>query len=172
MSDRLEEIKNKHIYQGLWGHNEDDAITKGDIEWLIAELERCREENAELNAIFELERTRSKQADKMWQKATDNPGTIPDLGVLLEWLMANIAELEEQINKWRASVEDADIMGMKWKELALEAEAENRELNAIFDLQRTRTQAAEKMWQEATGNQNVVPDLGKLIEWLMHRKKA
>lgn len=48
--------------------------------------------------------------------------------------------------------------------------AENKELQAVFDLQHTRTQKAEKMWQEATGKHHTLPDLGTLIEWLIDGK--
>ncbi len=37
----------------------------------------------------------------------------------LEQSWAEVKELEERINKWRQGVEDADIMGMEWKERAL-----------------------------------------------------
>ena len=53
------------------------------------------------------------------------------------------------------------------KEL-VEAKQENDELNRLFDLQHNRTRKADKMWQEATG-ETCLPDLGKLVEWLVRR---
>jgi len=56
-----------------------DDITR--IKWLISELEKCRAENAEYNALFILQRTRLDKAAKMWRQATNNPDTVfPDLG--------------------------------------------------------------------------------------------
>jgi len=52
-------------------------------------------------------------------------------------------------------------------ERAEKAEAENKELNALFDMQQKRTKRAEKMWQEATGKHNTLPGLGELLDWLM-----
>jgi len=50
-----------------------------------------------------------------------------------------------------------------------QVKAENKELNALFDLQHTRTQKAEHLWRIATGNHNIVPDLGVLIDWLIRK---
>ena len=50
------------------------------------ELEQSRAENAELQAVFDLQETRTKKAEKMWQQATGKHSTLPDLGVLLDWL--------------------------------------------------------------------------------------
>jgi hypothetical protein len=45
---------------------------------------------------------------------------------------------------------------------------ENVELNALFDLQLTRMSAATSFWQHFNpGNDLVLPDLGRLLEWLM-----
>ncbi len=54
-----------------------------------------------------------------------------------------------------------------WQKRAIEAEAENKEIRAVFDLQETRTKKAEKIWQQATGKHGTLPDLGMLLDWLM-----
>lgn len=46
---------------------------------------------------------------------------------------------------------------------------ENAELNALFDLQHTRMAEATQLWRRETGRENVSPDLGRLLEWLMER---
>ncbi len=47
-------------------------------------------------------------------------------------------------------------------------QGENDGLQALFDLQHTRTQAAEALWRKAhPGKEGVKPDLGELVEWLM-----
>lgn len=48
-----------------------------------SECDNCQE----LQAIFDLQHTRTVAADKAWQKEHDRPEVIPDLGVLIEWLM-------------------------------------------------------------------------------------
>lgn len=94
---------------------------------------------------------------------------------------AEIKVLEKLIDDWRATCVTEQTIGMEWKERALKttkrklhyqgcaikAEAENKELQAVFDLQETRTKKAEKMWQEATGKRHILPDLGVLLDWLM-----
>lgn len=47
----------------------------------------------------------------------------------------------------------------------------NEDLERLFALQHTRVRAAEAAWRnEHPGKENVLPDLGTLVEWLM--KKA
>jgi hypothetical protein len=43
------------------------------------------------------------------------------------------------------------------------------DLQRLFDLQHTRTVKAELLWRKATGQHNVLPDLGVLIDWLLDR---
>jgi hypothetical protein len=51
-----------------------------------------------------------------------------------------------------------------------ELEAENKELNDLFDLQWTRSLEADELWRAAhPGNDHVCPDLGELLTWLMGR---
>ena len=93
----MSEEQNARINEAfrIKGHGR-EILTNDDIDWLISELEQCRAENKELWAVFNLQATRTKKAEKMWQEATGNPGTLPDLGVLLEWLMKS---LENQLTK-------------------------------------------------------------------------
>jgi len=48
---------------------------------------------------------------------------------------------------------------------------ENKTLNRLFKLQHKRSLEADKLWQKATGNTHVFPDLGVLLEWLMDQRK-
>ena len=51
-----------------------------------------------------------------------------------------------------------------------ELEMENKELNALFDLQQTRMRLATLAWRAAhPGNDLVSPDLGTLLDWLIER---
>jgi len=52
--------------------------------YCIAEL---RSELAEYESLIKLQRQRSVEADKLWQKAHNKPNVWPDLGKLLEWLI-------------------------------------------------------------------------------------
>ena len=56
-----------------------DALRR--IEELQADLTEYRE-------LFELQERRMKKAIALWQKATGRHDVLPDLGALLEWLMA------------------------------------------------------------------------------------
>jgi hypothetical protein len=55
---------------------------------------------------------------------------------------------------------------------ALEAGVRISELEALFALQQIRMAEATRMWQAATGKQDVLPDLGDLLAWLMARPAA
>jgi len=48
-------------------------------------------------------------------------------------------------------------------------EAEVSETDQLFETQHRRTREADKLWQEATGQHHVLPDLGTLIQWLLDR---
>ena len=48
---------------------------------------------------------------------------------------------------------------------------ERNELQQIFDLQWTRMQEATRYWQIETGQHDVRPDLGKMLEWFMQEKR-
>lgn len=65
------------------------AIVERERAELLAEV-------AELRALFDLQWTRSRQADAMWQAEDPEKraNVWPDLGALLTWLMARIRTLE------------------------------------------------------------------------------
>ena len=52
----------------------------------------------------------------------------------------------------------------------VDAEAEAKELQTLFDIQHTRTVAADDAWRNAHPERgSVIPDLGELINWLQAR---
>ena len=53
----------------------------------VSVLKEVKKELTENDALFAMQRRRSREADELWQKATGNHDTLPDLGGLLEWLM-------------------------------------------------------------------------------------
>lgn len=44
-----------------------------------------------------------------------------------------------------------------------------RDYEALFSLQTSRMQRATKVWQLETGHPDVLPDLGKLLDWLLSK---
>lgn len=48
-----------------------------------------------------------------------------------------------------------------------ELSADNAEMNALFELQHTRVGEATELWRNAHNQPDVLPDLGKLVEWLL-----
>jgi len=52
-----------------------------------------------------------------------------------------------------------------------EAIAERDELQDLFDLQHTRTEKADELWRQAHPSDTfIIPDLGKLIDWLLEQR--
>ena len=83
----------------------------------------------------------------------------PIQGLAKELVDINNVDQEEDIDKLVAYIRNA----------FMEMKQENEEFQALFDAQRNRTREADKMWQEATGKHHAIPDLGELIDWLIHR---
>ena len=107
MSDRLEEIKNwlKLTKTGMFGGIRPSARARTYFTWLLLGLEQSKAENAELQAVFDLQETRTKKAEKMWQQATGKHSTLPDLGVLLDWLMGEVEQCKAINEMFRGDVE-------------------------------------------------------------------
>lgn len=75
-----------------------DAEAQLRREWQIR-AEKTEADNAELRALFDLQRTRMTEATTAWQKAhPDKAHILPDLGRLLEWLLAEVARLHEIVD--------------------------------------------------------------------------
>lgn len=75
---------------------------------LVAYCKELSSTNAELQALFAKQWERSREADKLWQKATGKHDTIPDLGELLKWLMEQISEVEQLKAQLAQVVTDRD----------------------------------------------------------------
>lgn len=95
-------------------------------------------------------------------------------------LKKRIKELEKELDSAKYAAEllaksaDWDIINalaeVDLAEAALEdAKAEIAEKQALFDMCHKRTMEADKLWQVAHNKPNVLPDLGKLVEWLLLR---
>ena len=60
-----------------------------------------------------------------------------------------------------------------WHDGYREGKAKVDELEALFELQHTRTVEATALWRKAhPGNDMVLPDLGKLVGWLLEEREA
>jgi chromosome segregation ATPase len=89
-----------------------------------------------------------------------------------EKLTAHVATLRSEL---RSKIEDMarlDSVLTKVRTEALEVKDELAEINRIFELQRKRTHEADELWRAAhPGKENVRPDLGDLINWLMKERE-
>jgi hypothetical protein len=75
---------------------------------------------------------------------------------------ALLAEARADAEHWKG--ECSDLVRM-----AHEMRAEIDYFQTLIDLQHKRTVEADKLWQVAHNQPNVLPDLGELIGWLMKR---
>lgn len=62
------------------------------------------------------------------------------------------------------------IFGLRQENKRLKAQL--AELNAIFDSQHKHMTDEIELWCKETGQENVSPDLGHPLQWLMERTKA
>ena len=75
------------------------------------------------------------------------------------------------LDEWRARYEQLEVETARLRAERDAAWAEAAELQALFGLQRTRMDAARALWQEAhPEKENVWPDLGDLLAWLMQER--
>jgi len=86
--------------------------------------------------------------------------------------MDKLENLSNRAEAAEATCQSLREQSSRWEAQALEAGVRIAELEALFALQQTRMAEATRMWQEATGKQDVLPDLGDLLAWLMARPAA
>jgi len=140
-------LKGNYVLNAEWS-------VKNNIAWFISELEKCKRnlEHSEIAAKGLRDLNREVLAEK-------------------EELKRELADAYQQRDEIaigsHATVDAWDDERQK----VIKLEVENKELNALFDLQRTRTKKAEKMWQEAMGKCDTIPDLGVLLDWLINEIK-
>ncbi len=92
-------------------------------------------------------------------------------------LVATIAErdqLRAENERLREQVKREGLAGANYAAAFLKraeaAERERDELQALIDMQHERVVEANRLWREAhPGNDLVMPDLGRLIDWLLLR---
>src|ERR1700734_566580 len=84
--------------------------------------------------------------------------------------------LKQQLKDARMAHDDAekdvDNLTLKLKttqDKVRKLQKELREYKATFDLQQTRLKVATEAWRKATGETEVIPDLGDLLQWLLDK---
>lgn len=112
----------------------------------------------------------SERRDKEWRAQCDAwRKRDEEAEACVKELGQENAQLRRIIGKRAAGT---DLLTEQLRTRADQAEADNKELQALFDLQHTRTGEATKLWQRTTGKTDVLPDLGALLSWLLARLKA
>lgn len=79
------------IFLDLRKHNCGHAafeVAIEDVRQLELENAELKTELKGLRSLFELQHKRVVEADKLWQKAHDQPNVWPDLGELIDWLLS------------------------------------------------------------------------------------
>jgi hypothetical protein len=59
-------------------------------------ISSVREENTELNALFDRQHERVMDATRLWREETGQHEVLPDLGDLVKWLMDRYAEVKAE----------------------------------------------------------------------------
>ena len=79
-----------------------EALNQKDTE-----MAKLREENKELNSLFELQRTRYGQAQELWRAESpeERALTSPDLGNLLDWLVSKISLKDSLLSRYQEALE-------------------------------------------------------------------
>ena len=73
-------------------------------------------DNQELNALFDLQRKRTLEADELWR--SKNPGNelvCPDLGVLLTWLMNERASAIKEMESFTRDALSLSPLAYEWR---------------------------------------------------------
>jgi hypothetical protein len=64
------------------------------VSELMIHVRQLQTDNLELERLFDLQQSRVRIATKEWQKAHGQPGTIPDLGMLIDWMWGQVKVCE------------------------------------------------------------------------------
>jgi hypothetical protein len=81
--------------------------------------------------------------------------------------------LETELTAVRGELEKAKSVRNDRERRRVKAEAEMRDMQALFDIQHTRMKEAVDVWRnENPGNELVLPDLGKLLEWMLGEMRS
>lgn len=70
----------------------------------LPEILPLAEEAADLRALFDLQQTRVQAATERWraEAPAERAGVLPDMGRLLDWLMADADRLRRELDRWES----------------------------------------------------------------------
>jgi chromosome segregation ATPase len=75
------------------------------------------------------------------------------------------------LDQWRARYEELDAEAARLRTERNAARAEAAKLQSLIDLQQTRMDAANTLWQDAhPEKEHLCPDLGDLLAWLIEER--
>lgn len=75
------------------------------------------------------------------------------------------------LDQWRARYEELDAEAARLRTERNAARAEAAKLQSLIDLQQTRMDAANTLWQDAhLEKEHLCPDLGDLLAWLIEER--
>lgn len=74
---------------------------KPERNWLYSRLVEARLELQDHRTLLDVQHARTAKADQLWQEAHQRPNVLPDLGSLIDWLLARAQHLEEEIQQLR-----------------------------------------------------------------------
>jgi DNA repair exonuclease SbcCD ATPase subunit len=74
------------------------------VAGLEIELRELQDDYDGLQTLFDVQHRRVEAATKLWQEAHNQPDVLPDLGALVEWLMAGRREAVEDRDRLRLKV--------------------------------------------------------------------
>jgi hypothetical protein len=93
LAKRIAEAALRHLFEDYTGAPPTETFLRVISTSGLAKLEA---ENTELNQLFDLGHTRTREADKLWQDAHNKPHVYPDLGELIGWLLRRLAVAERE----------------------------------------------------------------------------
>ena len=96
MTIDLDELERRCNLEGFFSPR--SPLQRKDLLELIA-LARRGQDADEIRQLFDLQHKRTAEADKLWQIANNKPGTLPDLGDLIRWLMERAAVYERALQR-------------------------------------------------------------------------
>lgn len=95
-------------------------------------LRNVREENADLNRLFEKQHTRVAEAQRRWREATGEHLTRPDLGTLVQWLLDGRDAVEKENAELKAQLKMVGEAALKTMMLFPQHSPESKALSALF----------------------------------------
>ncbi|WP_033338987.1 hypothetical protein [Catenuloplanes japonicus] len=115
---------------------------------LVREIERLDAEAGDLRALFELQWTRTREADARWraEDPTARAHIMPDLGELLRWLMDDADQVRSEVIDMQPICRAADQVVQAMQREAI------RPVDRTAELALAKLDAAVRDWPRATNS--------------------